>query len=638
MGLMYKLLGKGKQGNLDKQWMKDVLEMPFGKAMSALANARMNILVDFKALKKQTGVTSKDLRKEIPGGFSNEQAVRVYIWNKLGYKVPGLSKTDLKSILSWVNKSEKLLSFAEKLIEIQQGDIAQPKDSWVVGNIGSDVGDNLNEVKRFKYLKEWRDNKNIVFSEKNLNKLEAAFGKPYRIALENILKRMETGINRDYKTDSLTGKFMDWINGSVGAVMFFNTRSALLQSISMVNFINWSDNNIAKASLAFANQPQFWSDFMYLMNSNFLKDRRSGLRININESEIAAMAKEGGVRGVINGLLKFGFLPTQIMDSFAIAMGGATFYRNRINSYKKQDMDQGAAEEQAFLDFQEIAEENQQSSRPDKISMQQAGPLGRVILAFANTPMQYTRLMKKAYLDLVNGRGDIKTNISKLIYYSTVQNLIFNAMQQALFAIAFGDDDDDDDEKNKSKIYKVINSMADSILRGTGFYGAALSAIKNGVLKVNKESKEETPEYEEAVFELLKFSPTLGSKVGKIRNWGRTLSWDAEEIQEAGFSLDSPAYLAYAQLLSAATNIPLDRVLQKIENINFAFSDNAETWERMALLGGWKDWEIGFDPDAIQDELIIRNNKTYIKKRKPKKVKIKVKKKKKIKKVKIKRR
>ena len=269
--------------------------------------------------------------------------------------------------------------------------------------------------------------------------------------------------------------------------------------------------------------------------------------------------------------------------------------------------------------------------------MQQAGPLGRVILAFANTPMQYTRLMKKAYLDLVNGRGDIKTNISKLIYYSTVQNLIFNAMQQALFAIAFGDDDEDD-EKNKSKIYQVINAMSDSILRGTGFYGAAGAAIKNAIIKYHKESKEDTPEYEEAVFELLKFSPTLGSKVSKIRSWGRTLSWDAEEIQEAGFGLDSPAYLAYAQLLSAATNIPLDRIIQKIENINYAFSDNAEVWERMALFGGWKDWEIGFDPDAIQDELIIRNNKTYIKKRKPKKKKIKVKKKKiKIKKKKIKR-
>ena len=43
--------------------------------------------------------------------------------------------------------------------------------------------------------------------------------------------------------------------------MFFNRRSAVLQLLSTVNFINWSDNNPAKAAMAFANQKQFWSDF-----------------------------------------------------------------------------------------------------------------------------------------------------------------------------------------------------------------------------------------------------------------------------------------------------------------------------------------------------------------------------------------
>ena len=54
--------------------------------------------------------------------------------------------------------------------------------------------------------------------------------------------------------------------------MFFNMRSALLQTISAVNFINWSDNNMLAAGKAFANQPQFWKDFMTLMNSDFLVD------------------------------------------------------------------------------------------------------------------------------------------------------------------------------------------------------------------------------------------------------------------------------------------------------------------------------------------------------------------------------
>ena len=199
--------------------------------------------------------------------------------------------------------------------------------------------------------------------------------------------------------------------------MFFNTRSAVLQTLSAVNFINFKDNNVFAAGKAFANQPQFWSDFMTLMNSDFLVDRRNGLKLNVNEADIADMAKKGGVKGVISEMLRLGFLPTQIADSFAIASGGATFYRNRIKSLQKQGMTKAEAENQAFQDFRETAEESQQSSRPDRISQQQAGPLGRVILAFANTPAQYARLIKKAASDLKNGRGDAKTNVC-LLYTS----------------------------------------------------------------------------------------------------------------------------------------------------------------------------------------------------------------------------
>ena len=89
--------------------------------------------------------------------------------------------------------------------------------------------------------------------------------------------------------------------------------------------------------------------------------------------------KNKGARGVINKLLKLGFTPTQLADSFAIASGGSTFYRNRLNALIKGGMNTQAAEKQAMSDFREIAEESQQSSRPDKISQQQAGPLGRII-------------------------------------------------------------------------------------------------------------------------------------------------------------------------------------------------------------------------------------------------------------------
>ena len=148
-------------------------------------------------------------------------------------------------------------------------------------------------------------------------------------------------------------------------------------------------------------------------------------------------------------------------------------------------MSQKEAEAQAFLDFREIAEESQQSSRPDRISKQQAGPLGRIILAFANTPAQYARLMQKAASDLKNRRGDDKTNISKIIYYGAIQNVIFNALQQALFAMAFGDDTDE--EKKQEKYVNIVNGMADSLLRGIGFHGAAISTLKNTIMKLDRD-------------------------------------------------------------------------------------------------------------------------------------------------------
>ena len=106
------------------------------------------------------------------------------------------------------------------------------------------------------------------------------------------------------------------------------------------------------------------------------------------------------------------------------------------------------------MDFRNNTTESQQSADPSRISMQQASPLGRVILAFANTPIQYTRLTKRAIQDLANKRGDWKTNVSKIIYYGAMQNLIFNVLQQALFAVGFGDDEEETEKREKK--YRIL--------------------------------------------------------------------------------------------------------------------------------------------------------------------------------------
>ena len=247
-------------------------------------------------------------------------------------------------------------------------------------------------------MQEWQENVDIIFSDKNMNKLEAAYGPNYVEALRDQLARMKSGSNRPIGGSRVVNNVLDWLNNSVGAVMFLNTRSAVLQTMSAVNFINFGNNNIYKAGKAFANQKQFWGDFMTLMNSPYLTERRNGLKINVSESEIADAVLQKALikpKAAISYLLNKGFIMTRFADSFAIAVGGSSFYRNQIDAYVKDGMNKKDAEKKAFDDFYAVAETSQQSSNPSKISQQQASGAGRVILAFANTPMQYARIIKK---------------------------------------------------------------------------------------------------------------------------------------------------------------------------------------------------------------------------------------------------
>jgi hypothetical protein len=490
------------------------------------------------------------------------------------------------------------MEFADKLIMIHKGDgYAKPGQNWLAGTVTTDMFEALNGVKRAKHLKEWQTNADIIFSEKNLNKLEAIYGSKYREALVNMLGRMKSGQNRKQLGGAfqrLENEVLDWTNNSVGAIMFLNSRSAVLQTISAINYINFRDNNPLAAAKAFSNQKQYWKDFNKLFNSEYLIQRRDGLKININEAEIAEMAKtsKNKAKAAISYLLNKGFVLTRHADSFAIASGGASFYRNRINKYIKEGKSKVEAEKQAFIDFKEISETSQQSSRTDKISQQQASGLGRVVLAFANTPMQYARLQKRAIQDLINNRGDAKTNLSKVTYYGFVQNLLFNALQQAMFAIGF-DEDPNNQKQIMEKSGGVVNGMLDSQLRGLGYGGAAVAAVKNVLFKISQEHAKGNPEYEKAAWEFLDFSPPISSKVTKVRSALRSIDYDLDDMKSKGFSLDNPAYMAGGQILSATANIPVDRVIRKMDNIKDAMDEDVEMWAKAALLAGWTKWELG---------------------------------------------
>ena len=630
-GLLYYFAGKGKQGDADLAFMKEFLLDPLSRGERDIAIKKQSLIRGYNELKDKNWKAAANITEmaaDTP--YTKGTAVRVYLWNQDKTDIPGLSDKEVQQLVDIVKNDPELIAYADglrALVGDSEGKYITPSKDWVVETIAKDLQDATSRVGRKKFLAEFIENADAFFSKDNLNKMEAAYGSDFRESLEDILYRIKTGQNRPSGTDASTKKWMNWLNNSVGAIMFFNTKSAVLQLMSTVNYLNWSDNNFLLAGKAFANQKQFWSDFSMLWNSDFLKQRRFGLSTDINEAEIAnaAAGAKNKATAVLAYLLKKGFLPTQIADSFAISSGGAAFYRNRVNSYVKQGMDQKAAEEKAMTDFREVTEENQQSSRPDRISKQQASPLGRVILAFQNTPMQYARIIKKSVADIVAGRGDLKTHVSKIIFYGGVQSLIFGAMQNALFALAFDDEEDDKkltktelekkQKKRDTQYERTLNTMLDSLLNGSGLTGRVLSTVKNVIFKfLQEKDKGWNSDMGNVAIEAANISPPLGSKLRKIKKAGDVYDWNQKVIDEMDtFDVNNPIWEAGANVIESTTNVPAARAIKKLESIREAFNQNNETWQRIAVMMGWSQWDLGIEGQKRQ---AVQETKEYIKKKK----------------------
>jgi len=611
MGLMQNFISKGKQGNADRAFFEQHLGKPFARAHKEMNEARQKASEDMKALYKDLPSVKKKLNKVMPGSvFTYDQAIRAYLWKKAGHEIPELSARDLKDMAEVVENNADLKIFAEGLEKIGKGKWTKPTQNWVAETIVSDLFRLNNKERRAEYLEEWQQNVDELFSKENLNKIEATQGSKFREALEDSLYRMKTGSNRPTGANRLQNTWTNFINGSVGATMFLNMKSALFQTISATNYMNWNFNNPAAAARAFANQKQYWKDFSMLWNSPMLKQRRSGLEYNVQEAELAAAlaGQTNKAKAAMAWLIKKGFTPTQIADSFAISSGGAAHYRNNVRRLMKQGKSKAEAEQQAFLEFQELTEVSQQSSRADLISQQQASGLGRTILAWANTPMQYLRIQEKAARDIVNGRGSNKENLGKIAYYGVIQSIVFAGLQNALFAWGLDENDDMDDEGLTKSLDRTVNTVIDGQLRGFGVGGAVVSALKNTILEFQKQEEKNRPDHKRTTLSLLGVSPVLSSKIRKMFSAGDEWNYNRDAIGEMGWDIDNPVIHAGANVIEATTNIPVARIVQKIDNLRNAADDNNQWWQRVASAVGFSGWSIGIE-DTEVDEAKERGKK-----------------------------
>ena len=614
VGLLYNFMGKGKEGNAHRDFLEQALVRPLNRGNKEYDTARQSVATDYKSLNKQFPTVKNALVRKTPDGdFTYQDAIRIYLWDKHGYKIPGLSPIDQNNLVEIVKSNKNLTAYSEALNVIsKQETYVDPTDGWNSGDIRMDLDDATGRIGRAQFFEEFSENADVIFSKENLNKIEAGFGNGVREALEDILYRIKTGRNRPSGQNQMVNKLMNWVNGSVGSVMFFNMRSALLQQMSIVNYINFADNNIFAAAKAFANQKQYWSDFAFIFNSDMLKQRRGGIQTDVNGAELAADMRKSKnpSRFLISKLLELGFLPTQIGDNIAIATGGASYYRNRINKYIKEGLSQKEAEAKAFTDFQDITQSTQQSARPDMVSQQQASVIGKVILNFQNVTSQFNRLGKKAFQDIYNRRitkpnstqmqSDI-SNASRITYYFAVQNLIFYTLQTALFAMMFGDEEEDNNKLFLKKKERLLNGTLDSVLRGTGLLGSVVSTLKNvGIAFARQRDVKYNPDESAVLIEALNLSPVLGIKARKISNAEKTLNYNKKVIdQMETFDIDNPQWSAVTNYVEAGTNLPLNRLYNKTQNVRQAFNNDHAAWERTLLFLGWSQYNLNLTNEKM---------------------------------------
>mgnify|MGYP003119414073 CR=1 FL=1 len=603
---LYRFLPKGKEGEDALLWLDEMLTKPYNKGVADFKSAKIKLAKRYKDLIKSLPTINKNLNNNVPNStFTYDHAVRVYVWSKNKYNIPDITPEEASMLIAIVEADPELKAFADGLNSISLKQYTKPTNTWVSGSVASDISNISNEF-RGKFLTEWKENVDLMFTEEVRNTLLKVYGNKFMTAFDDMLFAMEYGTGRQNSDDQTTSRFRQWINNSVGAIMFLNMRSATLQTISAFNFIDWKNNNMVKAAKAFANQKQFWSDFTFLWNSDYVQSRLGDDARGVTEAEInkAIKGKGNKVNAIISYLLKLGFTPTKLADAFAICSGGSAFYRNQTKFYQEQTnplteelFTLEEAQAQAYLDFQAKAEESQQSADPSQISQIQRSNLGILLLSFKNTPMQYARIMLRAASDIKNNRGSKSENLGKIAYYGMLQSALFVFLQQAVWA-KLGD------EEEEEATDSMIKSMIDNILSGLGLTGNIIVTVKNGVIEyVDQEQKGWNADHTYTILEFLNLSPSIGSKFRKLYSSIKTRQINRDVMEEMGLEPGNPAIDAVANLISAFTNIPVDRAVRKVNNILLASSNEYEVYDRIALLLGWNAWDLGLETEAN----IIRN-------------------------------
>lgn len=606
-GMLRMLTGKGKLGEAQIKFFEDFILKPFNKGMVDLGAYTIRMHEELKQLKDivgKLGITQKELNKEISGGYTVEDAVRVYLWRTapqangdMGFDIPNLDSKDSKALREFMSKPEnkKYMQYAYTVSQMIKNKNAndtypQPGDGWKNGSIGADLRRFTYKQKRKDFLQQFEDNFNEVFTKENLLKMEAKFGKEWVRDFKKLHKLMYTGELE--RVDSTIARGLRFLEGSIANIMFINTKSALLQLVSAGNILFEPDFNVIQGFKSTLTNPKAYLNAVkYIASSTYAKNRKLQNAFDVTAAELTKQDAAGNTKGWLRKLRSFGFKPAQFMDGLAIAIGYAPYLRQKKAEYEAAGLSEQEAAEQAMYDVAFLAEGSQQSSREDRVSLEQRDPIKRVALSFTSTVQQYGRKTDTAIKDLKAGRGNKAQNIAILANYAVMQHMLFNYLSNALWTQ--GEDEDEEMQE------KIIKNLVETNINGFGVRGQLINAL---LRTVDNEIKKSKGEYSRSrLLTALSISPSIQDKAD---NFERSLGalqkvfkdWEYEkEVWAYGNwdqRTDTASYEALMYGLDLAGLPGPDRLSRWVTAYKNTNDQDLETLEKTLSVLGWSDYAL----------------------------------------------
>ena len=181
------------------------------------------------------------------------------------------------------------------------------------------------------------------------------------------------------------------------------------------------------------------------------------------------------------------------------------------------------------------------------------------------------------------------------------QVAVFAGLQSALFAMLLNDDDVSDEKVANTKSM-MLNTTADSMLRGFGVQGALISSFKNATLEFLKQNAKPAfkSDYSEVAEDLLNISPPIGSKFGMLDAAGDRLKFNKDVPFK--FELGNPKLESSLMTIQAVSNAPVYSPYQNITNMQHALSDQYETWQRVLMGAGWTPYSVGIETEKKKEK------------------------------------